>query len=67
MASLSVAPILAREPVSLRLESEGGIPWFVFRDGDGKAIATSDGPKGAGPVRSTGGEVRSAGGGWCAF
>jgi hypothetical protein len=26
--------------------SEGGIPWFVFLDGDGKAVVTSDGPKG---------------------
>ena len=23
-----------------------GIPWFVFLDGDGKAVVTSDGPKG---------------------
>lgn len=62
MASPNVAPILAREFVSLKLEAdrmtggkeilkryqptEAGIPWFVFLDGDGKAIATSDGPKG---------------------
>lgn len=25
---------------------EAGIPWFVFLDGDGKAVVTSDGPKG---------------------
>lgn len=25
---------------------DGGIPWFVFLDADGKAIVTSDGPKG---------------------
>lgn len=25
---------------------KGGIPWFVFLDGKGKAVATSDGPKG---------------------
>ena len=62
MASQTVAAILAREFVPLRLEAdrmiggkeilkryqanEGGIPWFVFLDGDGKAGVTSDGPKG---------------------
>ena len=25
---------------------KGGIPWFVFLDGKGKVVATSDGPKG---------------------
>jgi hypothetical protein len=62
MASPTVAAILAREFVPLRLEAdrmiggkeilrryqsvESGIPWFVFLDGDGKAVVTSDGPKG---------------------
>jgi hypothetical protein len=62
MASPNVAPVLAKEFVSLKLEadrmiggkdilkryqvSEGGIPWFVFLDGEGKAVVTSDGPKG---------------------
>jgi len=62
MASPNVAPVLAKEFVSLRLEAdrmvggkeilkryqpnEAGIPWFVFLDGDGKAVVTSDGPKG---------------------
>ena len=62
MASPTVSPVLAKEFVSLKIEAdrmiggkailkryqpnEGGIPWFVFLDGDGKAGATSDGPKG---------------------
>jgi hypothetical protein len=62
MASPNVAPVLAKEFVSLKLEadrmvggkeilkryqtSEGGIPWFVFLDGDGKAGVSSDGAKG---------------------
>jgi glycine cleavage system aminomethyltransferase T len=62
MASPNVAPVLAKEFVSLKLEAdrmaggkdilkryqavEGGIPWFVFLDGDGRAAVTSDGPKG---------------------
>jgi hypothetical protein len=62
MASPNVAPVLAKEFVSLKLEAdrmvggkeilkryqanEGGIPWFVFLDGDGTAVVTSDGPKG---------------------
>jgi hypothetical protein len=62
MASPNVSPVLAKEFVSLKIEAdrmiggkailkryqanEGGIPWFVFLDGDGKARATSDGPKG---------------------
>jgi len=62
MASPDVAAILAKAFVPLRLEAdrmiggeeilkryqagEGGIPWFVFVDGDGKAVVTSDGPKG---------------------
>ena len=62
MASTNVASVLAKDFVPLRLEAdrmiggkdilrryqatEGGIPWFVFLDGDGKAMVTSDGPKG---------------------
>jgi hypothetical protein len=62
MASPKVAPVLAKEFVNLKIEAdrmvggkeilkryqvnEGGIPWFVFLDGDGKAGVTSDGPKG---------------------
>jgi thioredoxin-related protein len=30
----------------LRKSEEGGIPWMVLLDAEGKAIATSDGPKG---------------------
>jgi hypothetical protein len=59
MASPDVSAILAKEFVPLRLEAdrmiggkdilkryqagEGGIPWFVFLDGDGKPVVTSDG------------------------
>ena len=49
MASPNVAPVLAKELVGLKLESDrmvGGIPWFVVLDGDGIAGVTSDGPKG---------------------
>ena len=62
MASPNVAPVLAKEFVSLKIEAdrmvggkeilkryqatEGGIPWCVFLDGDGTALVTSDGPKG---------------------
>ena len=62
MASPNVAPVLAKEFVSLKIEAdrmvggkeilkryqanEGGIPWFVFLDGDGTALVNSDGPKG---------------------
>ena len=30
----------------VRKDDKGGIPWFVFLDGDGNALANSDGPKG---------------------
>jgi hypothetical protein len=62
MASPNVAPVLAKAFVSLKLEAdrmvggkeilkryqanEAGIPWFVFLDVDGRAVVTSDGPKG---------------------
>jgi FixJ family two-component response regulator len=61
MASKDVAPILAKEFVSVKIDSDrmtggqdllkryqqkpGGIPWFVFLDGDGNALITSDAPK----------------------
>ena len=59
MALEDVAPILAREFVTLKLDydrAQGardivmryagkpqGIPWFAFLDGEGKAIVTSSG------------------------
>jgi hypothetical protein len=62
MALDDVAPILAREFVTLKLdfdrskgardiekrfvEKEQGLPWFVFLDPAGQAIVTSVGPKG---------------------
>ena len=62
MASPNVAPVLAKEFVGLKLEADrmtggkeilnryqakdAGIPWFVFLDGDGTPVMTSDGPKG---------------------
>jgi len=62
MASKDVAPLLAKEFVTVKLDfdrakgakdierryidKEQGLPWFAFLDGDGKAIITSTGPKG---------------------
>ncbi len=62
MASKDVAPLLAREFVFAKLDydraagakdiekryidKEQGLPWFVFLDGDGKALIHSTGPKG---------------------
>jgi hypothetical protein len=62
MASKDVAPLLAKEFVLARLDydrakgakelekryidKEQGLPWFVFLDGDGKALTHSTGPKG---------------------
>jgi hypothetical protein len=62
MASKDVAPLLAREFVSAKLDfdrakgakeiqkryidKEQGLPWFAFLDGDGKALIHSTGPKG---------------------
>jgi hypothetical protein len=62
MALQDVAPVLGKEFIPLKLDSdrskgakeivvryagkEQGLPWFAFIDGDGKAIATSTGPKG---------------------
>jgi hypothetical protein len=62
MATKDVASLLTKEFVIVRLdfdrakgakeielryvEKEQGLPWFAFLDGDGKAIATSLGPKG---------------------
>lgn len=57
MALQDVAPVLAKEYVTLKLDydrakgardivkryalKEQGLPWFAFLDGDGKAITTS--------------------------
>ena len=62
MASKDVAPVLAKEFVTLKLDfdrakgakeiqqryidKEQGLPWFAFLDGDGKALIHSTGPKG---------------------
>jgi hypothetical protein len=62
MASKDVAPVLAKEFVTVKLdfdrakgakeierryiEKEQGLPWFVFLDGNGKALIHSTGPKG---------------------
>lgn len=62
MASKDVAQVLANEFVVLKLDydrakgakdiekryidKEQGLPWFVFLDADGKALAHSTGPKG---------------------
>jgi uncharacterized protein YyaL (SSP411 family) len=62
MASEEVAPLLAKEFVTLKIdkdrmpggtdvlkryqEKEQGIPWFVFLDGDGQPVVNSTGPKG---------------------
>lgn len=62
MALHDVAPVLAREFVTLKLDfdrSKGakeialryagkdeGLPWFAFIDANGQAIVTSTGPKG---------------------
>ncbi len=65
MASKDVAPLLAREFVFVKIDydrakgakeiekryidKEQGLPWFVFLDGDGKALIHSTGPKGRTP------------------
>ena len=62
MASKDVAPILAAEFVTVKvdfdrargakdlqkrfIDKEQGLPWFVFVDGGGKALVHSTGPKG---------------------
>ncbi len=62
MATKDVAPVLAKEFVSLKLDydrmkgakdlekryvsKEQGLPWFVFLDGEGKAIVNSTTPDG---------------------
>jgi hypothetical protein len=61
MALENVAPVLAKDFVFVRIDADrmlgasdmlkrygadaAGIPWFVFLDGDGKTVATSDHPK----------------------
>ena len=60
MALKEIAPVLAKDFVILGIDTDrmtggndvlkrfnatgGGIPWFVFIDGSGKAIITSDEP-----------------------
>ncbi len=60
MALKDVAPVLAKDFVTLKIDQDrmiggndllkryakvqGGIPWFVFIDGDGLALITSDDP-----------------------
>ena len=60
MALKDVAPVLAKDFVALKIDQDrmiggnellkryakvpGGIPWFVFIDGEGRAIITSDDP-----------------------
>jgi len=62
MASKEVAPVLAKEFVTVKLdfdrakgakeiekryiEKEQGLPWFAFLDGDANALIHSTGPKG---------------------
>ncbi len=38
--------MLAAERSAAGVKAEGGIPWMVFFDANGKALANSDGPKG---------------------
>ena len=61
MALNTVAPVLAKDFVTLKIDTDRmtggnailkqysakqqGIPWFVFLDGDGKAIIDSTDPK----------------------
>jgi len=40
------ADMLKAARTAAGLKEEGGIPWFVFYDADGKALANSEGPKG---------------------
>jgi len=60
MALEDIAPVLAKDFVTLGIDTDrmtggnalftryspkgGGIPWFVFLDGEGTAIITSDDP-----------------------
>jgi hypothetical protein len=60
MALKDIAPVLAKDFVTLGIDTDrmtggndlltrfnptgGGIPWFVFIDGDGKAVITSNDP-----------------------
>jgi len=61
MALKDVAPVLAKDFVALMIDQDrtvggadmlkryctksAGIPWFVFLDGDGKVLITSDDPE----------------------
>src|SRR5512142_1674810 len=62
MASKDVAPLLGKEFVSVKIDSDrmpggqdllkrlapksSGIPWFAFLDGEGRILITCDGPNG---------------------
>ena len=72
MALQDVAPVLAKDFVALKIDQDrmvggkdmlaryckkpGGIPWFVFLDGDGKVLITSDDPD-SGNIGYPGGDV----------
>ncbi len=60
MALENVAPVIAKDFITLKIDQDrmiggsdmlkrycnkpGGIPWFVFLDGDGKVLITRDDP-----------------------
>jgi hypothetical protein len=60
MALKDIAPVLAKDFVTLKIDEDrmvggkdmlnrysehsGAVPWFVFLDGDGKVLITSDDP-----------------------
>ena len=72
MALENVAPVLAKDFVALKIDEDrmaggmdmlnryskksGGIPWFVFLDGDGKVLINSDDPD-SGNIGYPGGDV----------
>ncbi len=72
MALKDVAPVLEKDFVTLKIDQDrmtggadllkrycakpGGIPWFVFLDGDGKVLITSDDPD-SGNIGYPGGDV----------
>jgi hypothetical protein len=74
MALKDVAPVLAKDFVTLMIDQDrmvggndmlkrycakpGGIPWFVFLDGDGTALITSDDPD-TGNIGYPGGDVEA--------
>ena len=74
MALEDVAPVLSKDFVAVMIDQDrmvggkdvlkryctkpGGIPWFVFLDGDGKVLITSDDPD-SGNIGYPGGEVEA--------